>query len=111
MPRSGATVAEYFREFLAHLQHLSPSRYGSIAVFRLNVILTYSSFPDPRIWPNRVAALVGTVRSTVNLGISSATAVSEATIYGEKAIVMATNFILNAMKWVDEEGGFLPVAL
>ena len=58
LPRSGATVAvahgirppatlaepfagalpcaaEYCRDFLAHLQHLSPSRYGSIAVFRI----------------------------------------------------------------------------
>ena len=28
-------AAEYFRDFLTHLQHLNPSRYGSIAVFRM----------------------------------------------------------------------------
>ena len=28
-------AAEYLREFLTQIQHLSPSRYGSIAVFRI----------------------------------------------------------------------------
>jgi hypothetical protein len=37
LPRSGATAAGYFRDFLTHLQHLSPSRYGSIAAFRITV--------------------------------------------------------------------------
>ncbi len=30
-------MAEYCRDFLTHLQHLSPSRYGSIAVFRITL--------------------------------------------------------------------------
>lgn len=85
-----------------HLYGITGRRFTPEQLKVLSAILTYSSFPDPRIWPNRVAALAGTVRSTANLGISSATAVSEATIYGGKAIVMAANFILNTMKLVDE---------
>lgn len=54
---------------------------------------TCTSYPDPRIWNNRVAALAGTVRSTPVLGISAAIAVSEATIYGFKPIIGAYNFI------------------
>ncbi len=90
-----------------HLYGITGRRFTEEQLKVLNAILTYSSFPDPRIWPNRVSALAGTARSTGNLGVSSATAVSEATIYGGKAIVMATDFILKAMKWVDEGGDLL----
>lgn len=41
-----------------------------------------TSYPDSRIWNNRVAALAGTTRSTANLALSAAEAVSEARIYG-----------------------------
>ena len=34
------------------------------------------SYPDPRIWNNRVAALAGTVRSNSPLAVSAATAVT-----------------------------------
>lgn len=89
-----------------HLYGITGRRFPEAQLKVLNAILTYSSFPEPRIWPNRVAALAGTARSTGNLGVSSATAVSEATIYGGKAIVMATDFILKTMKWVDDGGDF-----
>ncbi len=41
-----------------------------------------SSYPDPRLWNNRVAALGGTTRTTGALAVNAASAVSEATIYG-----------------------------
>jgi len=52
-----------------------------------------SSFPEPRIWNNRVAALGGTARTTGVLALSSATAVSEASIYGRQADYAAFDFI------------------
>lgn len=52
-----------------------------------------TSYPDPKIWNNRVASLAGTARTTGALGISAAIAVSEATIYGFKPIMGAYDFI------------------
>ena len=46
----------------------------------IETMWVWTSYPDARIWNNRVAALAGTTRSTPNLAISAAQAVSEATI-------------------------------
>lgn len=54
------------------------------------------SYPDPRIWNNRIAGLAGTVRSTAALGVGAAYAVSEAKIYGGQANLAAIDFILEA---------------
>lgn len=43
-----------------------------------------TSYPDTRLWNNRVAALAGSTRSTPNLALSAAHAVSEASIYGRR---------------------------
>lgn len=53
-----------------------------------------SSYPDPRLWNNRVAALAGTARSTTALGIGAATAVSEATVYGRRPDIRVIDFLL-----------------
>lgn len=55
-----------------------------------------SSYPDPRLWNNRVAALAGSVRSTSVLGISAATAVSEASIYGRQPDTRTIDFLFRA---------------
>jgi len=52
-----------------------------------------TSYPDPRIWNNRIAALAGTVRSTCSLAIGAATAISEATIYGRRPDIRAIDFL------------------
>jgi len=70
----------------------------------LNVIS--ASFPDPRLWNNRIAAFAGTVRSTTALGMSAASAASDAEIYGHKPMVRSFLLLQNAMKCV-EKGGAL----
>lgn len=55
-----------------------------------------TSYPDPRIWNNRVATLAGTSRSTGALGLGAAMAVSEAQIYGFRPIIRAYDFIVKA---------------
>lgn len=55
-----------------------------------------TSYPDPRLWNNRVAALAGTARSSAALGISAANAVSEATIYGGRPFIRVSDFLLRA---------------
>lgn len=67
----------------------------------LNAIWTCTSFPDPRIWNNRVAALAGTVRTTPALGISAALAVSEAGIYGHGPCVNALDLVKRACQAVE----------
>lgn len=57
-----------------------------------------ASFPDPRLWNNRVAALAGTARSTGSLATSAAIAVSEASIYGQQPLVRVMDFLLRAQE-------------
>ncbi|MFY9476501.1 MAG: hypothetical protein WAQ08_02340 [Aquabacterium sp.] len=58
----------------------------------IETMWVWTSYPDARIWNNRVAALAGTTRSTPNLAISAAQAVSEATIYGRRNEYRALSF-------------------
>ncbi len=60
------------------------------------------SYPDPRIWNNRVAALAGTARSNSPLAVSAATAVTEAIIYGYGAEKGAMEFLLRAQQQLDQ---------
>jgi len=53
-----------------------------------------ASYPDPRIWVNRVAALAGTARSTGIVGVGAATSVFEASIYGGGPIIGSIDFII-----------------
>lgn len=55
-----------------------------------------ASFPDPRLWNNRVAALAGSARSTCSLAVAGATAVSEASIYGQIPQLRAADFLCRA---------------
>lgn len=61
-----------------------------------------TSFPDPRLWNNRVAALGGTTRTTGILSLAAANAVSEATVYGAKPIKSAMEFLLDCAKRRDD---------
>ena len=61
-----------------------------------------TSFPDPRIWNNRIAALAGTSRSTGVLATAGALAVTEANIYGARAILGASDFLYRASNELDK---------
>ncbi len=67
----------------------------------LHAMCTFTSYPDARLWNNRVAALAGTARSTGTLGIAAALAVSEAQIYGQGVELRAIEFLTRAKKQVD----------
>lgn len=58
--------------------------------------LISTSFPDPRLWNNRVAALAGTCRSTGVLATAAGVSVSEASIYGLKPIKGSIDFLYRA---------------
>ena len=59
------------------------------------------SYPDSRIWNNSVATLAGTVRSTAQLGVCSASAVSEAAFYGGPPVMKSLDFFLRAKSMED----------
>lgn len=63
-----------------------------------------SSYPEPRIWNNRVAALSGSARTTAMISVASAIAISEAKVYAGQANLVAADFITRAKKLVVDEG-------
>lgn len=70
----------------------------------LNCYWVGSSYPDPSIWPNHVAALAGSVRTTPSLGMMAGLSISEASIYGRRPEVRALDFFYRAAQWCDEGG-------
>ncbi len=79
-----------------YVHGITGRRYSSAQVRLLHAIWTYTSFPDPRLWNNREAALAGSTRSTGALGLSAALAVSEAGIYGSGILTKSIDFFLRA---------------
>jgi len=65
---------------------------------------TYTSYPDVRLWNNRVAALAGSSRSTGTLGMAAALAVSEASIYGGGILARAIDFFIRTQQQLENGG-------
>ena len=62
-----------------------------------NIWKICTSYPDPRLWNNRLAALGGTVRTTASLAIAAANAISEATIFGGRAAIRILDFLARTL--------------
>ena len=60
-----------------------------------------ASYPEPRIWNNRVAALGGSARSTPGLSLGAAIAVTDATIYGQRPMIGAFDLLQRARNACD----------
>jgi hypothetical protein len=67
-------------------------RFSQEQLRLVEAIWTYTSYPDARIWNNRVAALAGSARSTGALGMAAALAISEASIYGGGILARIIDF-------------------
>lgn len=67
----------------------------------MHSIWTYTSYPDIRLWNNRVAALAGSSRSTGTLGLAAALAVSEASIYGGGIITRTMDFFVRTQRLLE----------
>lgn len=55
-----------------------------------------TSYPDARLWNNRVAALAGSARSTSTLAFAAGCAVTEAQLYGQQPVTMCADFLVRA---------------
>lgn len=76
-------------------------RFSKGHIRLLHAIWVYTSYPDARLWNNRVAALATSARSSSNLGMAAAIALSEATVYGGRAGLQSMQFLMNARAAVD----------
>ncbi|MES2262237.1 MAG: citryl-CoA lyase [Pseudomonadota bacterium] len=63
----------------------------------LQTIWVYTSYPDVRLWCNRVAALTASSRGTAAQGLGAALAASEAAIYGRQPEIGAADFLTRAL--------------
>lgn len=66
-----------------------------------NSVWVWTSYPDARLWNNRVAALAGTTRSTPTLSLCAAQALSEAAIYGRGIEFRAVDFYYKTREILD----------
>lgn len=67
----------------------------------MHALWVYTSYPDARLWNNRVAALASSARSTGNLGAAAALAVSEAWIYGRGNERQAISFYVRTRRRIE----------
>lgn len=87
-----------------HLFSITGRRFPAAQRQLLEAMWTYTSYPDVRIWPNRVAGLAGSSRSTGTLALAAAMAVSEAAIYGRGIEIRATDFLIRTQQALDAGG-------
>ncbi|MET0595336.1 MAG: citryl-CoA lyase [Polyangiaceae bacterium] len=87
-----------------YLFGITGRRFSGPKLRMLEAMWTYTSYPDARIWNNRVAALAGTTRSTGNLGVTAALGVSEAKIYGQGPTYRAIEFLIRLRAHLDAGG-------
>jgi hypothetical protein len=91
-----------------YLFGITGRRFAEAQLRLFEAIWTYTSYPDARIWNNRVAALGGSSRSTGSLAVSAALAVSEAVIYGRGIDIRASDFLRRTQAHVAAGGELGP---
>lgn len=79
-------------------------RFSPAELALLQSIWTYTSYPDARIWNNRVAALAGSARSTGSLGLAAALAVSEGAVFGRGIDIRAIAFLIDTASALERGG-------
>lgn len=84
--------------FAVYLYGITGREFTEEQVTMLSYFWVASSYADPSIWPNHVAALGGTVRTTSSLSSMAGLAISEATIYGRRPERKALDFFYRALK-------------
>lgn len=77
-------------------------RYGKAQLKVLHALWVGTSYPDVRLWNNRVTGLAASARSTPSLGIAAALGMSEATVYGGHPCVRAIDFLMKARQRVEQ---------
>jgi hypothetical protein len=101
----GRPLHEHCRDrrwFDLYLFALTGRQFCAAKIELLETLWTYTSYPDARIWNNRVAALAGSSRASAGLALGAAIAVSDADIYGMGPGLASYDF-LSAHAEADDE--------
>lgn len=88
--------------FELYLLGICGKRFRKSELRLLDMVCKITSYPDARLWNNRVAALAGSARSTSTLGISGALAMTEAQLFGIQAAQMCGDFLLRAQQQLED---------
>jgi len=80
--------------FDLYLLALTGRQFSPEAIEMLETVCTYTSYSDPRIWNNRIAALAGSSRASPALAIGAAIAASDAHIYGLGPVMECYDFLV-----------------
>ena len=81
-----------------YLFGITGRRFTAAQLTLLEAMWVMTSYPDARIWNNRVAALAGSSRSTSSLALAAGLAVSEAHIYGRGNEMQAVDFFIRTQR-------------
>lgn len=92
------TSLDWFR---MNLFSITGREFDDKQVRLLNFFWVATSYPDPSIWPNHVASLAGTARTTVSLAMMAGMAISEASIYGRRPERKALDFFYRAQAKIE----------
>lgn len=84
-------------------------RFTPQEVKLLHAIWSVTSYPDSRLWNNRVGALAANARSAPVLGLAAAVATTEAEVYGGGPGIRAIDFFLRAGRAVAEGAALIDV--
>lgn len=79
---------------------ITGKRYSKQVIELLNYFWVCTSYPDPRIWNNRIVSLAGASRATGTQALSAGLMTSEAGIYGHRLSVKAVDFYQRLLKAV-----------
>lgn len=90
-----------------YLFSITGRRFSPVQLKLFNGLWKTTSYPEPRLWNNRVCALAGTARSSGVLAMTAGMAVSEAGIYGRRASIRAIDFLLRAKASVAQGSSLL----
>jgi hypothetical protein len=94
-----------------YLFGITGRRFSPAQIRLVEALWTHTSYPDARLWNNRIAALSGSARSSANLGVCAALAASEATVYGGGAGIRAMGFLVRTVKAIEAGGDRMALIL
>lgn len=85
-----------------YLMSITGKKFNAKEVKLFHAIWVCTSYPDVRLWNNRVAGLAGSSRSTPAQGLGAALAVSDALVYGGHPCVRIADFLAKCRQQVEK---------
>lgn len=84
--------------FELNLYGITGRRFNENELKVLNFIWVSTSYPEPRVWNNRIASICGSARVNGPNAIAAAIGASEATVYGGRPVAKGFDFLHRALE-------------